>query len=90
MSPRSYALKEGINRIINDGGSKKITKRTIGIYGVYDWTRIKSDIVEWEARGLLKIVKSLDEAKDHEVVIEMLNSIDQESPWPDWPEKKSV
>jgi hypothetical protein len=83
----AFALKESINRFLDDG-TRRYSKQDLGEFGAYDWPRIEACIQKWERRGLLKILKPLSEASNDDVVIEMLNYIDRESPWPNWPLKK--
>jgi hypothetical protein len=79
-----------INRCLDDGGTRSFTKAVFQGAGEPDWKLINEFIAEWELRGLLRIVKPIDEASASDVVVEMLNYIDQEkSPWPNWPVKSA-
>jgi hypothetical protein len=81
-----FALREGINRLLDDG-VRICSKATLREYGAHDWAATKDALVQWQSLGLLRIIKSLDEARDDEIVVEMLDYIDQKSPWPNWPQK---
>ncbi len=87
--PETFALQESINRYLDDG-ARAYSKGTLGYFGAHDWPRIKTSLAEWESRGLLRIVRPIDEARDDEIVIEMLDYIDQKSPWPNWPPKSAT
>ena len=86
---KTFALKGNINRYLDDG-VRTYSKGDLGHFGIHDWPRIKASLAEWESRGLLRFIKPIDEARDDDVVIEMLNYIDQESPWPNWPPKSAT
>jgi hypothetical protein len=75
-----------INRCLDDS-VRAFSKSTVGAFGHGDWQNIKEILVQWEERGLLRIIKPIDEASDDDMVIEMLDYIDQKSPFPNWPIK---
>jgi hypothetical protein len=79
-------LVGAINRYLDDG-TRKYTKADLAALGENDWINIKTTIADWEARGLARIVRPFDEAAPSDIVIEMLDYIDQKSPWPNWPVK---
>lgn len=87
MATKTFALKESINRFLDDG-ARRYTKKDLGAFGENDWVRIDQCLEEWQKRGLLKIVRPLNKAGAWDVVIEMLDYIDQRSPWPNWPVKR--
>jgi hypothetical protein len=91
MKPNSrvFALQAAINRYLDDG-VRVYSKKDLGVFGADDWERIHASLAQWQSRGLLRVVKPLDEACDDDVVIEMLDYIDQDSPWPNWPPKPAA
>jgi hypothetical protein len=89
MKPTTQAVLEAsINRYLDDG-VRVYSKSDLGYFGAHDWPRIKALLEQWESRALLRIVKPIDEARDEETVIEMLDYIEQKSPWPNWPPKST-
>ncbi len=81
------ALKSGINRILDDCSTKKITRESLRIYGENDWETINKALAEWESRGLLKILKASETADDSDICIEMLHYIDHPD-YENWPQEK--
>ena len=79
------ALKNGINAILDNGGSKEISRKTIRVYGDNSWPEINTILAEWEHRAFLKILIPPETANDNDLCIKMLRYIEAESPWPNWP-----
>ena len=77
-------LKAVINRILDDG-AKMIVQSDIEMCGKGDWPTIMSAIKEWESRGLLKILKNPEKARNTDICLEMLKYIDREGPREGWP-----
>jgi 23S rRNA A2030 N6-methylase RlmJ len=84
------SLRAGINRILDDGDgtNKRITRRILTVYGHDDIEGVSACLNKWKERGLLKILKPYESSQDHEEVVEMLDYIEKESPWPNWPPKQ--
>jgi hypothetical protein len=77
-------LHAAINRLLDDG-ARHIRRSDIVVFGGSNWSKIKAALTEWEGKGYLRIIKDPEFARDEEVCLEMLNYIDQKSPWRDWP-----
>jgi len=78
------ALKNGINAILDDY-CKRISRQTIRVYGDANWPSIRAMLGEWESKGYLRILRDPETANDADICVEMLNYIEQKSPWPNWP-----
>lgn len=76
------ALKSGFNSILDDTAERQITRLTIRAYGGDDWRIINAALAEWQSKGFVKILQQPEFAQDVDVCIEILNYIDQLSPWP--------
>jgi hypothetical protein len=72
---KSFALKEALNRYFEDGFTN-FRKVDIESYGEGDWPRIKECLRNWESRGLVKTLVSIDEANEEDVVVKVLGFID--------------
>jgi len=72
----NFSLKEAFNRYLDDG-VHVYTKRSVEAYGMGDWPRIEACLEEWQARGLVKIVKPLSSASEDEIVVEVFDFIDR-------------
>jgi len=76
----TLALKNGLNRYFLDSDTGLFTKEVIGTLAGNDWPAINAQLLEWQQRGLLRIIKPPDEAQDNDICIQMLNLIDRENP----------
>jgi hypothetical protein len=79
-------LHAGINRILDDGG-RVIKKSDLVEFGGTNWSIIKAALGEWQTKGYLRVLKDPEFAHDDDDCVEMLNYIDQQSPWTTWPPK---
>jgi len=77
-------LAGGIGRTLDDTAQTGISKRTLEVYGNCDWDIINEALQEWEAAGLLRIVKKPETAIDDEVVVKMLDYISRTGSKPTW------
>lgn len=80
-------LRDEINRGL-DFGAIDLTKSHLHALSDGDLSLAYIKLQEWQSRGLLEILKNPFSATDDEVCIHMLNYIDKESPWPNFPLKK--
>ena len=69
-----FALKDAFNRYFHDGCST-FTKHEVLAYGAGDRQRINQFLAEWEAKGQLQVIKSLDQASDGDVMVKLLKVI---------------
>ena len=79
---RVLAFKNGINRHLESGpacNADHLTATYILIYGHNDLSIIEPALKDWEARGLLKIIKPISECKPEDECVQMLSFIDQKS-----------
>jgi hypothetical protein len=76
-------LIAGLERCLDDQIGR-ITKRVILAYAKNDLETAITCLKQWEEEGKLIILKSLDQANDDEVVVQMKAYIEGKSPWPNW------
>jgi len=72
-----FLLKDALNQYFQLG-CKTHTRRQVLSYGGNDRPRINTYLHEWETRGLVQVVKPLEDADDADVVVKVLDLIDME------------
>lgn len=80
-------LRDDINRGL-DYGCFDLTKANLLEMCDGDLALAFLALKQWETRGLLEIILNPNLANDDEICIRMLNYIDKESPWPNFPQPK--
>ena len=70
------SFRNGINGCL-DNMAKRITRKTLRIYGENDWPGIKSLLREWQGNGYLHVLKDPENTADEDICVEMLSYIEQ-------------
>lgn len=78
-------LRIQLNTFVDEGYAY-IPAWALIIYGEVDrpgqWSFVHNTLVEWEAKGFLKVLKNPEHCTADELCLEMLNFIDAEKPLP--------
>ncbi len=72
-------LKRTINRSLDDTRNRFVRRGVLAGGGARNWPEIKRCLAEWEARGLLVLLRDPETASSGEVCVEMQKYIDRES-----------
>jgi len=74
---KRFLLKEAFNQYFQMG-CKTHTKHQLLVYGAHDRNRINACLGDWKLRGLVQVVKPLEEADESDIVVKVLNLVDPE------------
>lgn len=79
-------LAARINHALEAGPTfgSKIKKRLLLEGAKGDTATLKECLIEWEARGLLKVLKKVDECASEDDCVEMLSFVGEKSPFKGW------
>ena len=59
-------------------GCQTFTRQELLAYGGMKLSRVKNCLRTWESRGLIQVLKPLDGARDGEIIVKLLHTIEDQ------------